>query len=83
MSTSSEIFPSGSSDPRPEDGTPDLHVYFVEGAHDGLDVVVVDLVEKALDGLLGLRTRRVGTDRGRAARCRAPGRGCGGWLVEE
>lgn len=78
-----KIFPPSSSDSRPKDGTPDLHIRFVERVHDGLDVVIVDLIEEILDSLLSLRARRVGADGGRAARCRAPRRGCGGRLVQE
>lgn len=76
MSTSSQIFPPRSSDPGPEHRAPYLHVDLVEGAHDGLDVVVIYLVEETPDGLLGLGTGRVGADGGRAARSGAPGRGC-------
>ena len=48
----------------------------VEGVHDGLDPVLVDLGEEHLDGLLGRGARRVGANGRRGARrARRVGRG--------
>jgi len=64
----SQIFPPGSRHPGPKDGALNLHIDLVEGAHDGLGVVLVNLGEEVLDGLLGLRAGGVGGDGGRVAR---------------
>lgn len=57
-----EVLLPGRSNSCTEYGTPDFHVDFVEGAHDGLDPVLVDLHEEAFDGFLGSHTRRVRGD---------------------
>lgn len=62
-----QVLAPGRGHPLPEDGAADFHVDAVEGAHDGLDPVLVDLEHEALDGLLGLRARGVGGDGGRCA----------------
>jgi len=51
-----------------EHRTLDLHIDLVEGAHDGLDVVLVHLGEEVLDRLLRLRARRIGPYRRRVPR---------------
>lgn len=72
-----KIFPPRRSHPRPKDRALDLHIGLVKRAHDGLDVVLVDLGEEVLDGLLGLRAGRVCGDGGRVSRggCRLEGGG--------
>lgn len=80
-----QVFPPGGGDALAEDGAGDLHVDAVEGAHAGLDPVLVDLGEEALDGLLGLGRGRVGGDAGAGARGdrRRAGRGGLDGLVQQ
>jgi len=59
----------------------DLHVDLVEGAHDGLDVVLVHLGEKVLDRLLRLRACRIGPYRRRVSRGASRPSGRVEWLV--
>ena len=69
-----QVLPPRGRDPLPKHGAPNLHVDLVERAHGGLDVVLIHLVEEALDGFLGLRARRIRADRRRVARRARPGR---------
>lgn len=63
-----QVFPPRRCDPLPEDWASDLHIYPVEGAHAGLDPVLIDLGEEVLDSLLGLRGCWVGRDAGAGPR---------------
>lgn len=60
-----QILLPSSDDPLPEYRAFDLHVHFVEGIHDSLDPILVDLCKEILDGLLGSGTSGVRGDGGR------------------
>lgn len=57
-----QILAACSRDSCPKNRTPNLHVGLIEGIHDSLDPVIVDLDKKHLDGLFGRGTRRVGAN---------------------
>lgn len=78
----SQVLPARRDDPLPEDGALDFHVGLVEGVHDGLDPVLVDLEEEVLDGLLGRGAGGVGGDGRRGARG-ARGRAGAGLVQQE
>lgn len=73
-----QILPPRRSNPRPEHRAGNLHICPVEGIHDGLDPVLVDLGEEVPDSFLGGRGGRVRGDRGGA-----DGGGGRGGLVEQ
>ncbi len=90
ISSPLQILPARRRHPLPKHRTLNLHIDLIKRAHHRLDVIIVDFGEERFDGLLGLRTGRVGADRRRAARrrgCRAADRAAGccraGRLVEE